>query len=74
VKHLSGALLMGRFLSLLTSIRLGWKELAGTNTLAYLKKLQITPIKSFITLDASVNLIKLFSLSFTPISVINLKF
>ena len=35
VKHLSGAPLYGRLLASSTNIRLGWKSLPGTNTLAY---------------------------------------
>ncbi len=37
VKHLSGAPFYGRFLTLTTNIRLGWKGLPGTNALAYYK-------------------------------------
>jgi len=37
-------------LALPTNIRLGWKGLAGTNTLAYYEHLQITAVKSLITL------------------------
>jgi len=32
-----------------TNIRLGWKGLPGTNTLAYYENLQLTAVKSFIT-------------------------
>jgi hypothetical protein len=35
VKDLSGAPLLGGLLALLENIRLGWKSLSGTNTLAY---------------------------------------
>ncbi len=35
MKHLSGAPLKGRPLALPANIRLGWKSLPGTNTLAY---------------------------------------
>jgi hypothetical protein len=45
VKHLPG-----KFLALLTNIRLGWKDLPGTNTLAYHDHSQITAVKSFMTL------------------------
>jgi hypothetical protein len=38
MKHLSGAPLQGRLLASLTNIRLGWKGMPGTNTLAYYKK------------------------------------
>jgi hypothetical protein len=46
-------------------IRLGWKGLPGTNTLAYYENLLITDRKSFITLDPGVNFIKLFPSSLT---------
>ncbi len=36
-----------RLLNLLTSIRLSWEGLAGTNTLAYYTHSNITPLKSF---------------------------
>jgi len=39
VKHLSGAPLKGRFLSLPSNNRLGWKGLPGANTLAHYKNL-----------------------------------
>jgi hypothetical protein len=35
VKHLSGAPLKGKLLTLPPNIRLGWKSLPGTNALAY---------------------------------------
>ncbi len=35
MKHLSSSLLKGRLLTLPINIRLGWKGLPGTNTLAY---------------------------------------
>jgi hypothetical protein len=47
---LSGALLKGRLLALPANIGLGWKGLPGTNALAYYKKLELTAVKSFITL------------------------
>jgi hypothetical protein len=37
---------LGKTLSLPVNIRLGWKGLSGTNTLAYYKNPQITVIKS----------------------------
>jgi hypothetical protein len=49
VKHLSVATLWGRLLASPTNIRLGWKGMPGTNTLAYYKNLQITAVKSFIS-------------------------
>jgi hypothetical protein len=48
VKDLSGAPLYGRFLASPTNIRLGWKGLPWTNTLAYYENLLITTVKSFI--------------------------
>ncbi len=38
----------GRPLELPTNIRLGWKDLPGTNTLAYYENLKITAVKSLI--------------------------
>jgi hypothetical protein len=52
--------LYGRLLASPTNIRLGWKGLSGTNTLAYYKKPQITAVISFIVQDPGVNVIKLF--------------
>jgi hypothetical protein len=50
VKQLSGAPFKGSPLALPTNIRLGWKGLPGTNTLAYYENWQITAVKSFIGL------------------------
>ncbi len=49
MKHLSGALLLGRLLSYPTTIRLGWKFLPGENTLAYYEHSSLTAAKTFIT-------------------------
>jgi hypothetical protein len=38
-------------LALLTEFRLGWKDLSGTNTLAYYENSYVTDFKSFITLS-----------------------
>ena len=38
----------GRLLTLLSNIRLGWKGLPRTNTLAYYENPLITAVKSFI--------------------------
>ncbi len=46
---------MGKFLTLLANIRLGWKGLLRTNTLAYYERLQITDVKSFITMGPEGN-------------------
>ncbi len=48
MKSLSGASLYGRPLASLTNIRLGWKGLPETNTLAYCENPLITAVKSFI--------------------------
>ncbi len=48
VKHISGTPLKGKLLALPTNIRLGWKSLPGTNTLAYYENPQITAILGFI--------------------------
>ncbi len=46
MEHLRGALLWVRILAY---IRLGWKNLANENTLAYLVELSVTNKKVFIT-------------------------
>jgi hypothetical protein len=46
-------------------IRLGWKGLLGTNTLAYYENSQIMDRKSFITLGPVVEVLKLFYSSMT---------
>ncbi len=51
----SGASLYGRILASLTNFRLGWKGLPGTNALAYYEKVQLTALKSFITLATDFN-------------------
>ncbi len=45
-----GAPLLGRLLSLPTNIRLGWKGLSKTSTLADYKHSSITDAKSYMTL------------------------
>ncbi len=35
VPHLKGDAILGKALTLLANIRLGWKDLPGSNTLAY---------------------------------------
>jgi hypothetical protein len=42
------ASLYGRLVALLAKIRLGYKGLPGTNTLAYEENLSIMPVESFI--------------------------
>ncbi len=52
-KQLLGSLPLDIVLPILAipaDTRLGWKSLAGTNTLAYLKYLYITTVKSSVTL------------------------
>ncbi len=60
VEHHWGAL-FGKAVAFIANIKLGWKGLTKTNTLAYYQHLLIMDIKSFITLGPSVNVIKLFS-------------
>ncbi len=55
VKQLPGAPLLGRLLASPTNVRLGWKGLPRTNTLAYYKNLTITAVKSFIVLAPGIN-------------------
>jgi hypothetical protein len=54
VEHPKGASLEWA-LDLPANIRLGWKGLPGTNTLAYNKNLYITAIKSFIVQGPASN-------------------
>ncbi len=53
LKHLSSDPLQVMFLALPTNIRLNWKSLPGTNTVAYYEHSKITAVKSFITLGPS---------------------
>jgi hypothetical protein len=48
VKHLSSAAVYYRLLVLQTDIRIGWKGLPRTNTIAYYEYSQITAVKSLI--------------------------
>ena len=48
VENMKGVSL-GKALALPANIRLGWKGLPGTNTLAYYQKAYLTAVKSFIT-------------------------
>jgi len=50
MKHNLGVPVLGRLLALLTNIRLGWKGLPGTSSLAYWGHSKITGLKSFIAL------------------------
>jgi hypothetical protein len=55
VEHLKEAPLYVRLLALPTNIRLGWKGLPGTNTLAYYEYSYITDVKVFIILGPGIN-------------------
>ncbi len=59
MKDLSIVPLKGRLLALPSNIRLGSEGLPTKNTPAYIKHLYITSVKTFITLDLGVNVIKL---------------
>ncbi len=48
-EHLKGASPQGRLLAFPTDIRLGWKGLPATNTVAYQEHLYVTAVKCFIT-------------------------
>jgi hypothetical protein len=48
VKCLSGDPLLGGLLTSPINIRIGWKDLPGTNTLAYYKNPEIVAVKSCI--------------------------
>ncbi len=54
MEHLQGPSLR-QALALFAIIRLGWKGMPGTNTIAYYESLQITDRKSFITLGLDVS-------------------
>ncbi len=56
MKYFSVVPLYGRLLVSPTNIRLGWKSLPGTNTLASYKNPYITAVKSFITLAPGVGM------------------
>ncbi len=60
VKHLSGARLKGRLLASPRNIRLGWKGLPRTNTLAYYESVNYSR-KFFKALAPGVDVIKLFT-------------
>jgi hypothetical protein len=53
---------MGKVLVLPAIVRLDWKVIASTNTLAYLASSTVTKEKCFITLTPGVDINKLFSL------------
>ncbi len=50
------------FLALKTNIRLGWKCLPETDTLAYFKNVNFTTVRSFLTLVPDVVVLQLLTL------------
>ncbi len=56
------AVSIGNALALPAKTILSLKDLQGTNTLAYYKNLQITPVKSFLTLSLGLTLALYFIL------------
>ncbi len=61
MEHLSVDFLLFRLLALPAKVRLDWKGLPGTNTLAYLASMLEMKTKSFMTMTLGPNLIKLFT-------------
>ncbi len=61
LEHLSDASFLGKLLVFPAIVRLDWKVIASTNTLAYLASPTVTKEKCFITLTPGANVIKLFS-------------
>jgi hypothetical protein len=57
MEHLKGASLR-QAPALTTNIRLGWKDLLGTNTLAFYKHSYIISVQNFITLGPGFNVSK----------------
>jgi hypothetical protein len=72
IEHLKGALLMYSP-ALSKNIRLGWKGLPVKNTLAYYEHLQITTVKSFITLGTGPTVASTFKLYPSYFSTSNLE-
>jgi hypothetical protein len=60
-EHLSDASFLGRLLVFPANVRLDWKVIASTNTLAYLASSTVMKGKCFITLTPGANVIKLFT-------------
>ncbi len=58
MEHLSDASFLGKLLVFPPNVRLDWKVIASTNTLAYLASSTVTNEKSFITLTHSDHFIK----------------
>ncbi len=65
LEHLSDASFLGKLLVFPANVRLDWKVIASTNTLAYLASLPVMKEKCFITLTQDVKVIRLFSSSLT---------
>ena len=65
MEHLSDASFLGKLLVFPANVRIDWKVVASTNTLAYLASSTVTKEKSFITLTPSVKVIRLFYSSLT---------
>ncbi len=61
LEHLSDASFLGKHLVFQVNVRLDWKVIASTNTLAYLASLTVMEENSSITLTPGSNVIKLFT-------------
>jgi hypothetical protein len=61
LEDLSDASFLGKLLMFPENVRLDWKVIASTNTLAYLASSTVTKEKCFITLTPGPNIIKLFT-------------
>jgi hypothetical protein len=59
VEHLKDTSL-SQVLASVTDIRIGWRGLPGTNTVAYYENTSITNVKSFIIFSPGPNVIKHF--------------
>ena len=60
MEHLSDASFVGKLLVFPANVRLDWKVIAITNTLAYLALSTVTKENYFITLTPGANVIKLY--------------
>jgi hypothetical protein len=56
MKLLSGVAFWGRLLALSTNIKLGWKGLPSTNTIAFYAHLKITFVKRLITMASDMQI------------------
>ncbi len=61
LEHLSDASFLGKLLMFTANVRLDWKVIASTNTLADLASSTVTKEKYFITMTPGPNVIKLFN-------------